>query len=54
MAPKLDYAVLVATNQGGDVAFKACDEAAAALIRAFPPGSRGEPGTLPALQAGGK
>jgi CubicO group peptidase (beta-lactamase class C family) len=32
MAPKRDFAVLVVTNQGGDTAVKACDEAAAALI----------------------
>ncbi|MFZ0821946.1 MAG: serine hydrolase domain-containing protein [Candidatus Acidiferrales bacterium] len=32
MAPLLDFAVLVMTNQGGDEAFKACDEAAFALI----------------------
>lgn len=32
MAPKRDFAVLVVTNQGGDAAAKACDEAAAALI----------------------
>ena len=33
MAPKKDFAVLVACNQGGDAAAKACDEAAAALIQ---------------------
>jgi len=32
MAPKKDFAVLVATNQGGEEAAKACDEAASALI----------------------
>jgi CubicO group peptidase (beta-lactamase class C family) len=32
MAPQRDFAVLAVTNQGGDVAAKACDEAAAALI----------------------
>ncbi len=32
MAPKRDFAVLVATNAGGDEAPKACDEVAAALI----------------------
>lgn len=32
MAPKKDFAVLVCTNQGGEEAAKACDEAAAALI----------------------
>ena len=34
LAPKKDFAVLVCTNQGGDATTKACDEAAAALIRA--------------------
>ena len=33
MAPKRDFAVLVATNQGPKPAAKACDEAAATLIR---------------------
>jgi hypothetical protein len=33
MAPQKDFAVLVVTNQGDDVAAKACDEAASALIR---------------------
>jgi CubicO group peptidase (beta-lactamase class C family) len=32
MAPKVNFAVLVATNQGGDVAVNACDEAAGVLI----------------------
>jgi CubicO group peptidase (beta-lactamase class C family) len=32
-APDRDFAVLVATNQGGDEAAKACDEACAALIQ---------------------
>ncbi len=32
MAPLRDFAVLVVTNQGGDTAAKACDEAAAALL----------------------
>jgi CubicO group peptidase (beta-lactamase class C family) len=32
IAPKRDFAVLAATNQGGDEAFKACDDAAATLI----------------------
>ncbi|MCS6859915.1 MAG: serine hydrolase [Abditibacteriales bacterium] len=32
MAPQRDFAVLVVTNQGGDAAARACDEAAAALI----------------------
>lgn len=33
LAPKRDFAVLVGTNEGGDAAAKACDEAAAAFIR---------------------
>ncbi len=33
MAPKRDFAVLVATNQGGDRAARACDRAAWALIQ---------------------
>jgi hypothetical protein len=33
MAPKRDFAALVCTNQGGDAAAKACDEAAGALIK---------------------
>jgi len=33
LAPKLDFAVLVATNQGGPAAAKACDEASGALIK---------------------
>jgi CubicO group peptidase (beta-lactamase class C family) len=33
LAPKLGFAVLVTTNQGGPAAGKACDEAAGALIR---------------------
>ncbi len=32
IAPKKDFAVLIACNQGGDGAAKACDEAAGALI----------------------
>jgi len=35
IAPKKDSAVLVACNQGGSEAAKACDEAASLLIRAF-------------------
>ncbi|HLV79318.1 MAG TPA: hypothetical protein VKT32_03520, partial [Chthonomonadaceae bacterium] len=35
MAPLRDFAVLVATNQGGDAAAKACDEAASALIQSY-------------------
>jgi len=33
LAPEKDFAVLVTCNQGGDVAAKACDDAAGALIR---------------------
>ncbi len=33
LAPVKDFAVLVATNQGGEAAAKACDDAATALIR---------------------
>jgi CubicO group peptidase (beta-lactamase class C family) len=33
IAPIKDFAVLVATNQGGEAAAKACDDAATALIR---------------------
>jgi CubicO group peptidase (beta-lactamase class C family) len=33
MAPAKDFAVLAVSNQGGDGAVKACDEAAWALIR---------------------
>ncbi|MBE3068665.1 MAG: beta-lactamase family protein, partial [Planctomycetes bacterium] len=35
MAPKRDFAVLAATNVGGDAAAKACDETAAAVIGKF-------------------
>jgi CubicO group peptidase (beta-lactamase class C family) len=35
VAPEIDFAVLVACNQGGDAATKACDEAAGAMIREF-------------------
>ncbi|MBI3853995.1 MAG: beta-lactamase family protein [Verrucomicrobia bacterium] len=35
IAPLRDFAVLVATNQGGDEGAKACDETAAALIKEF-------------------
>ncbi len=35
LAPEIDFAVLVACNQGGDAAAKACDEGAGVLIRAF-------------------
>jgi len=33
IAPERDFAVLVCINQGGDVAFKASDEAAGELIK---------------------
>jgi hypothetical protein len=33
IAPERDFAVLVASNQGGDKASAACDEAAWALIQ---------------------
>ena len=33
MVPRKDFAVLVAANQGGEAATKACDEAASALIQ---------------------
>jgi CubicO group peptidase (beta-lactamase class C family) len=33
LAPLRDFAILVVTNQGGETAYKACDEAASALIR---------------------
>jgi CubicO group peptidase (beta-lactamase class C family) len=33
IAPEADFAVLVATNQGGDQAAKGCDEAAWAIIQ---------------------
>jgi CubicO group peptidase (beta-lactamase class C family) len=41
VAPLRDFAVLVMTNQGGDEAAKACDEAAGALIMHYtsPPGA---------------
>lgn len=35
VAPQRDFAVLVSTNQGGEAARKACDEAASALIGAY-------------------
>jgi len=34
LAPKKDFAVITGTNMGGDAAAKACDDAAAALIKA--------------------
>ena len=33
LAPRRDFAVLVASNWGGDEAAKVCDEAASALIQ---------------------
>lgn len=35
MAPERDFAVMVATNQGGETAFEATDEAAGRLIRLY-------------------
>ncbi len=35
LSPEKEFGVLVATNQGGDAAAKACDEASGALIRAW-------------------
>lgn len=35
LAPEKGFGVLVATNQGGDAAAKACDDASSALIRAW-------------------
>jgi CubicO group peptidase (beta-lactamase class C family) len=35
MAPRKDFAVLVATNQGGTAAAKACDEVASSLIKKY-------------------
>ena len=37
MAPLRNFAVVVATNQGGDAAPKACDEVAAAMVRTYCP-----------------
>lgn len=37
MAPHHNFAVVVATNQAGDVAPKACDDAAAAIIKKYLP-----------------
>lgn len=36
LAPETDFAVLIMCNQGGDKAAAACDEAAGAMIKAFP------------------
>ena len=41
VAPARDFAVLVTTNQGGDTAAKACDEAVGGLIRLEPEVRRG-------------
>ena len=41
VAPARDFAVLVATNLGGDAAAKACDEAVGALIRLEPTVGKG-------------
>ena len=35
LAPERDFAVLIACNRGGDVAAKACDQIAGALIKQF-------------------
>jgi len=35
LAPKVDFAVLAATNTGADAAPKACDDVAAAMVRRF-------------------
>lgn len=40
LSPEKEFGVLVATNQGGDAAAKACDEASSALLRAW--GERGD------------
>ena len=37
LAPEVDYALLVACNQGGSEATKACDEAATALLKKIAP-----------------
>ena len=42
LAPDKGFAVLAATNQGGDKAAKACDQASAALIAAWQKGERAE------------
>ncbi|MBE3037458.1 MAG: penicillin-binding protein, partial [Chloroflexi bacterium] len=44
LAPKRNFAVLVACNQGGDPAAKACDEAAAAMIQEYLGRKKGEGG----------
>ncbi len=36
LAPRRNFAILVVTNQGGATAYKACDEAASAIISLFP------------------
>lgn len=40
LAPEIDFAVLVACNQGGDAASKACDEAAGLMIKRFSAAAR--------------
>jgi hypothetical protein len=40
IAPKRDFAVLVCTNQGGDAAFGATDEAVSAILGAYLPPSK--------------
>ncbi len=61
ISPEKDFAVLVATNQGGENADKACDEAASALIRdhlGLPddakPGADGKPKGPPEKTDAGK
>jgi CubicO group peptidase (beta-lactamase class C family) len=40
VAPLKNYAVLVATNQGGGTEAQACDAVAVALVRSYPPAGR--------------
>ena len=49
LAPEKGFAVLAATNQGGDAAAKACDDACAAMIRAVGPmeAKAASPGSAP-------
>jgi CubicO group peptidase (beta-lactamase class C family) len=59
VAPERDFAVLVCVNQGGDTAFKACDEAVGALIhlheeQAAAKGVSGKSGGVPAAGAGAR
>ena len=52
IAPQRDFAVLVACNQGGDAAAKACDEAAGTVIRWWLDETRGDaPGASSAPDA---